>query len=126
MRKLTLLTILAVLAIAVVSTDALAQEPKVQTKTIFARPLLWRSDSTGGYTFTGATLANAILAADGSVSSSDSQGFCELPGYHQAEGLVTGLSATWSFTGKVTMEVSITGNAKDYLPVINGLPHTYK
>lgn len=126
MRKLTLLTILAALAIAVVSTDALAQEPKVQTKTIFARPLLWRSDSTGGYTFTGATLANAILAADGSVSSSDSQGFCELPGYHQAEGLVTGLSATWSFTGKVTMEVSITGNAKDYLPVINGLPHTYK
>lgn len=142
MKKLMVLTILAVFAMAISSRDALAissgdalvissgdaqaQDPKVQTKTIFARPLIWRSDSTGGYTFTGVALANATLSADGSVVSGDSQGFCELPGYHQAEGLITGVSADWSFTGKVTLEVSVTGNAKGYSPVINGLPRAYK
>ncbi len=130
MKRLMVLTILAVLAMAILSGDVLAQAPKIQTKTIFARPLIWRSDwrsdSTGGYTFTGTALADTALAKDGSVVSGAFQGVCELPGYYQADGLITGLSANWSFTGKVTLEVSVTGSAKDYIPVTNGVPLLYE
>ncbi|MCX5677844.1 MAG: DUF2341 domain-containing protein [Candidatus Omnitrophica bacterium] len=136
MRRFLSIGIILIMAMAAIFVSAPAEAAKIaeaaetsdaQNKAIFIRPLIWRADSSASYSFKGAALENADLATDGSVRSYDtSNGTVELPNPYKTDGSVTGLSASWSFTGKVTLEVSITGSSKDYVEVINGVPVTYK
>lgn len=127
MLTVAMATMLASAPVEAAKSAEAAEAYEPPNKAIFTRPLIWRADSSANYSFKGAALTNAELAKDGSVKSYNvSQGTCELPNPYKTNGLVTGLSASWSFTGKVILEVSITGSAKDYVEVINGVPVTYK
>ncbi|MDD5428347.1 MAG: DUF2341 domain-containing protein [Candidatus Omnitrophica bacterium] len=121
MRKLTLIMILALVSLAMpaAQTDAATVTAK---RAVFERPLSWRADGAGQYAFKGnVTLTKAAIATDGSVQSA-SGGTCELTMPYTAAGKISTISANWTFTGKVTLEVSATGNEKDYVAVTNGVP----
>ncbi|MBN2453757.1 MAG: DUF2341 domain-containing protein [Candidatus Omnitrophica bacterium] len=95
-------------------------------RAVFTQPLIWRSDLSGGFTLKGLSLSGAEIARDGSVTTGAAPGTCTLPNTYQTEGPITELSAAWKFTGKVTMEVSVTGDSRDYIKVTNGVPVYYK
>ncbi|MEI7751876.1 MAG: DUF2341 domain-containing protein [Candidatus Omnitrophota bacterium] len=85
-------------------------------------PLLWRAGGGDNDSFKKALLSKASLAEDGSVVSSGSGSVCELETPYATENPVNRVSATWTFTGQVTLEVNATGNPQDYVRVINGVP----
>ena len=92
-------------------------------KATFMSPLVWRGDGEGDYTFAiNSQRDGTAIAADGSVAYSSSPGTYELKTPYVTDGTICGISANWSFTGEVTMEVSATGRSEDYVPVINGVP----
>ena len=41
---------------------------------------------------------------------------------HETDGIVYSITCSYTFTGKVTIELSTTGRAGDYIPVVNGVP----
>jgi len=83
--------------------------------------LVWRSDGEGDYLFKGnGALKGVIINADGAVEYTQAPGTYELTSAYMAEGLVINISMSWKFTGEVTMEVSSTGSALDYMPIVNG------
>jgi len=41
---------------------------------------------------------------------------------HETDGIVYSITCSYTFTGEVTMEVSTTGKAEDYIQVVNGAP----
>ncbi len=96
--------------------------PEVNTRAVFAAPLIWRVGGGGNTSFKNALLSKASLAEDGSVMSTGSGSVCELDTPYATEDPVARLSATWAFTGQVTLEVSATGNPQDYVRVVNGVP----
>ena len=118
MKRLTILTMTIALAMATAADAAV-------NKAVFASPLVYRSDGAGSRTFSDAVLSGAELADDGSIVSGNSGGTVELAVPYQSEGLIYAITATYTFTGEVTMEVSATGNSKDYVAVVNGVPLEY-
>ena len=72
-------------------------------------PLLWRAGGGDNDSFKKALLSKASLAEDGSVVSSGSGSVCELETPYATENPVNRVSATWTFTGQVTLEVNATG-----------------
>ncbi|MDD5136768.1 MAG: DUF2341 domain-containing protein, partial [Candidatus Omnitrophica bacterium] len=122
MRKLTLVMILALL-----TTLAIAQTAPVSsvtgTKCVFMAPLTWRADGAGQYKFDGnVSLNKAGISKDGLVRTDSSEGTCETGTSYATSDVVTGFTANWTFSGQVTLEVTTTGKADDYKPVINGVP----
>jgi len=92
-------------------------------KVTFKSPITWRSDGQGTFKFVKNCLQNGVgLAADKSLIYQRSPGTCELAAPYAADGMIAGISASWIFTGQVTMEVSATGNSGDYVRVVNGVP----
>jgi len=92
----------------------------------FTAPLMWRAGGDDSDSFKRVSLSKASLAKDGSVATSGSEGVCELDAPYMTESPMTRLSASWIFTGKVTLEVSVTGNSKDYVRVTNGVPVEFR
>lgn len=88
----------------------------------FTAPLTWFAGGADNHSFANVLLSNASMAKDGSVVSGASGGTGELFNPVVTKGQITGLSATWSFTGQVTLEVSVTGNPMNYVRVTNGVP----
>ncbi len=122
MRKLTLFTVTILLALTTFSP--LAYAALAPRQAVFTPPVTWRADGSGQYEFNGAvSLDKAGIAKDGSVNSTQG-GTCELKAAYTTEGKILTIAANWTFTGKVTMEVSATGDAKDYTPITNGVPLT--
>lgn len=76
--------------------------------------ITWRSDGTGDYAFNDA--GGGAVEADAFGASYEA-----LPAI-EASGKITSVSASWSFTGKVTLEVSATGKSADYAAIVNGVP----
>ena len=117
MKRIMAFTIIALLTLAV--PPAYAATPN---KAAFSAPLVWRGDGAGTYQLKDMLLDRVEAAKDGSVRTDSSEGKCEQSSSYETTGLVYSLTATWTFTGKVTMEVTATGNPKDYVPVVNGVP----
>ena len=128
MKNIKALLIIAVVFVMATAAVAIAAQEAGQatSKAIFTKPLIWRADQSADYSFKGAEFSNAEIAANGVVTSSTLEGTCELPNSYKTEAPVTGLTANWSFTGKVTLEVSVTGNSRDYMKVTNGVPAHYR
>lgn len=115
--------IVALMALAMVCASApAAMDDASPNKAIFTRPLTWRADSLGMFNFTSIGFLNAAVREDGSVGSGATNGTCELLNSYETKGPVRELAANWSFTGKVKLEVSVTGDTKDYVRVTNGVP----
>ena len=74
----------------------------------FASAIVWRQDGTGDYTF-----GNSEPTGPGTYESTTP---------YETEGLIYGITASYEFTGEVTLEVSTTGNTTDYVKVVNGVP----
>jgi len=73
----------------------------------FASALVWRQDGTGDYTF-------------GSSEPTGPDTYESIT--YGTDGLVYSVTATYEFTGEVTLEVSATGNSAGYVKVVNGVP----
>lgn len=122
MKRLTILTILALL-----TTLAMAQtasNPSVTAaKAIFTPPLIWGGATGAGQPFgDNVSLNKAGAAKDGSVQTNSSEGTCELSAPYPTAANIDSISANWTFTGSVTMEVTATGKTEDYKPITNGVP----
>ncbi len=107
--------------IAVFATGALAETKKVT----FVSPLVWRADGAGTYALKDIHVTGGSVASDGSVVSSNSIATCEPTSAYQTDGMAYSITLNWTFTGKVTMEVTATGNTKDYVAVTSGVPLEY-
>lgn len=89
----------------------------------FASAVTWRADGEGDFIFKGnGKLSGANIAEDGAVEYAKAPGTYELINPYPTDSLIISLCLTWEFSGKVTMEVSFTGNPSDYMPAINGAP----
>ena len=75
-------------------------------KAAFVSKVIYRTDDLGDYKFD-------------EIKASSSYEFTTP---HKTSGAVYSITCNYTFTGEVTMEVSATGNAKDYIPVVNGVP----
>lgn len=95
---------------------------EINKQTILTAPLLWRAGGNDTGSFKNTLLSDASIAKDGSVVSGAFEGTCELENPSLTAGKITRLAATWIFTGKVTLETSVTGNPEDYVRVTNGVP----
>ena len=95
---------------------------EVNKQAVFTAPLIWRAGGNDATSFKKTLLSKASLSEDGSVVSAGTAGDCELDTPYATEEPVARLSATWSFTGQVTLELSATGNPQDYVRVVNGVP----
>jgi len=95
---------------------------EVNKQAVFTAPLIWRAGGNDNTSFKKALLSKASLAEDGSVVATGSGSVCELDTPYATESPVNRISATWTFTGQVTLEVNATGNPQDYVRVINGVP----
>ena len=128
MKKLTMLTNLETLAmtIAIAMTLAMAAATyAAPDKAVFTSALVWRGDTSGDYSFKDAgVLDMASAAKDGSIETSSSSGTYAVTSSITTAGNITSINASWSFTGKVTLEVSATGNLEDYVGIVNGVPLT--
>jgi len=91
-------------------------------KAAFVSALVWRADGTGDYTFERGSLSGTSIDDDGAVEYTGSPGRYEVRAPYETDGLIYDITANWKFTGKVTLEVSATGNSADYAPVVNGVP----
>jgi len=135
MRPLKLATVFAIaLALSAAFTlsataaieNAAPETGKAAFRSAFAKPLVWRGDAPAEHSFKNLSNSNISIAADGSATSSSSEAACELTTPYNTEAPVIGLIANWSFTGKVTMEISVTGSSRDYMKVTSGVPVHYQ
>jgi len=113
-------------SVGALSENSAPENGKAAFRSAFAKPLVWRGDAPVEYSFKNLSNSNISIAADGSAASSSSEASCELTTPYNTEAPVTELVANWSFTGKVTMEVSVTGSSRDYMKVTNGVPAHYQ
>lgn len=89
----------------------------------FESPLVWRADGAGDYTFKdNVKLSGSQIAADGAVEFVSDPAACELTSANETNDLIISASVTWEFTGKVAMQLSVTGNPSDYVTVTNSVP----
>lgn len=89
----------------------------------FVSALIYRNDGFGDYAFDKNGVMNGTtIAKDGSVVYSKSPGTYEPKTAHITDGGIAGITANWTSVGKVTMEVSATGNAANFVKVTNGVP----
>jgi len=75
-------------------------------KAAFISKVVYRTDGQGDYAF------DEIQAP----------GTYEFTTPHETEGIVYSVTCNYTFTGEVTMEVSTTGKADDYISVVSGVP----
>jgi len=80
-------------------------------KAAFISRLVYRADGEGDYTFEEAPGSGA-----GTITPAAP---------YATEGTIYSITANWTFTGIVTMEVSATGSESDYVSVVNGVPLEY-
>jgi len=98
-------------------------KPVFAETTIFQSPLVWRNDARGDYLFKdNGTLTGTRIGSDGAVEFVSSPATYELLSPYQTKATISGLTATWTFEGRVSLEVSVTGNSADYTIVTNGVP----
>ncbi|MFH0764506.1 MAG: DUF2341 domain-containing protein [Candidatus Omnitrophota bacterium] len=92
-------------------------------KAALVSAVTYRSDGAGACTFKkNGKISGAKINKDGAIECSGSSGSYELSTPIVTDDMVCGITANWSFTGRVTLEVSATGSKKDYVPVVNGVP----
>jgi hypothetical protein len=108
------------------ATASALESAEVKKRAAFQAPLIWRAGEDGNSSLKDLALSKAVIANDGSVVSAGFEGFCELNDPFVTEAPITRLSATWDFTGQVTLEVNATGNSQDYVRVTNGVPLEFK
>jgi len=125
LKSLLMIAVVSMMAMAAVSISA-QETVQASNRAIFTKPLIWRADQSADYSFKGAAFSGTEIAANGVVISSSTEGTCELPNPYKTDAPITSLTANWSFTGKVTLEVSVTGNSRDYMKVTNGVPAHYR
>jgi len=95
----------------------------VSQKVIFISPVVYRADGQGDTGFKdGGRMGGTVVGADGVVRYVKSPGIYEITRPIAANDKITRVSAHWKFTGAVTLEVSATGRASDYVRIINGVP----
>jgi len=99
------LIILALLGASFILANASFSHASPETAT-FTSYIVWRSDNEGDYTFN-----EAALSTPGVYEIS--------PGYATG-GIVKTMTASFEFTGKVTLELSA-DNGLNYVPAVNGV-----
>ena len=98
-------------------------KPAFAETTIFQSPLVWRNDALGNYLFKdNGKLIGTRVASDGAVEFVSSPAAYELLSPYQTSAAISSLTATWKFEGRVSLEISATGNSADYTTVTNGVP----
>jgi hypothetical protein len=100
-----------------------AIQPVFAETAIFQSPLVWRNDGAGDYLFKdNGKLTGTRVTSDGAVEFVSGPATYELLSPYQTSAAISSLAATWRFEGRVSMEVSATGNSADYTTVTNGVP----
>jgi Domain of unknown function (DUF2341) len=100
-----------------------AIKPVFAETVIFQSPLVWRNDALGDYLFKdNGKLTGTRIASDGAVEFVSGPATYELLSAYQTSAAISSLTATWTFEGRVSLEVSATGNSADYTTVTNGVP----
>ena len=93
--------------------------PAAAEKAVFTSPLVWRGDGKGDYLFEGqGKLKGTRITKAGSIEYLESPGVYEPDIPYLTKGTICGLTANWSFRGEVTMEASVTGDSKGYVPIV--------
>ena len=85
--------------------------------------LVYRGDDKGDYAFKDNGKFNGTaLTETGSVKYTGTPGTYEWTTPYLTQDSVLSVTVNYLFKGKVTMEISLTGNSKDYVSIVNGIP----